>query len=37
VISSTTKLRQAGFAETVDSEAMFLRMFEEFRRRRVIP
>lgn len=37
VISSTTKLRQAGFAETVDSEAMFLRMFDEFRRRRVIP
>jgi nucleoside-diphosphate-sugar epimerase len=37
VISSTTKLRQAGFAEVVDSEAMFLRMFAEFRRRRVIP
>jgi len=37
VISSTTKLRQAGFADVVDSEEMFLRMFEEFRRRRVIP
>ena len=37
VISSTTKLRQAGFAEVVDSEAMFLRMFGEFRRRKVIP
>jgi nucleoside-diphosphate-sugar epimerase len=37
VISSTTKLRLAGFAEMVDSEAMFLRMFAEFRRRRVIP
>jgi nucleoside-diphosphate-sugar epimerase len=37
VISSTTKIRQAGFAEVVDSEEMFLRMFAEFRRRRVIP
>lgn len=37
VISSTTKLRQAGFADVVDSEEMFLRMFAEFRRRRVIP
>lgn len=37
VISSTTKLRQAGFAGIVDSEEMFLRMFDEFRRRRVIP
>ncbi len=37
VISSTTKLRQAGFAEVVDSEEMFLRMFGEFRRRKVIP
>lgn len=37
VISSTTKLRQAGFADVIDSEAMFLRMFDEFRRRRVIP
>lgn len=37
VISATTKLRQAGFAEVVDSEEMFLRMFAEFRRRRVIP
>lgn len=37
VISSTTKLRQAGFADVVDSEEMFLRMFAEFRRRKVIP
>jgi nucleoside-diphosphate-sugar epimerase len=37
VISSTTKIRQAGFVEVVDSEAMFLRMFGEFRRRKVIP
>ncbi len=37
VISSTTRLRQAGFAEAADSEAMFLRMFAEFRRRKVLP
>lgn len=37
VISSTTRIRQAGFGEVVDSEAMFLRMFAEFRRRKVIP
>lgn len=37
VISSTTKLRQAGFADVVDSEEMFLRMFAEFRRRKIIP
>ncbi len=37
VISSTTKIRQAGFHPVVDSETMFLRLFEEFRQRRVIP
>ncbi|MBJ3778631.1 SDR family oxidoreductase [Acuticoccus mangrovi] len=37
VISSTTKIRQAGFAPVVDSEAMFLRLFQEFRERKVIP
>lgn len=37
VISSTTRLRRAGFAEAVDSAEMFLRMFAEFRRLRVIP
>jgi nucleoside-diphosphate-sugar epimerase len=37
VISATTKLRQAGFTEVVDSQEMFLRFFAEFRRRRVIP
>ena len=36
VISSTTKIRQAGFHEVVDSEEMFLRMFREFRERKVI-
>lgn len=37
VISSTTKIRQAGFHDVVDSEAMFLRLFDEFRARKVIP
>lgn len=37
VISSTTKIRQAGFAPVVDSEAMFLRLFDEFRQRKIIP
>jgi hypothetical protein len=37
MISSTSKLRQAGFAEVVNSEAMFLRVFGEFRARRGDP
>ncbi|PLZ02646.1 NAD-dependent dehydratase [Burkholderia sp. WAC0059] len=37
VISSTTKIRQAGFHPVVDSETMFLQLFDEFRTRRVIP
>ncbi len=37
VITSTTKIRQAGFHDVVDSEAMFLRLFDEFRARKVIP
>jgi nucleoside-diphosphate-sugar epimerase len=37
VISSTTKIRQAGFHDVVDSTQMFLRLFETFRLRRVIP
>ncbi|MCX8999400.1 SDR family oxidoreductase [Rhizobiaceae bacterium BDR2-2] len=37
VICSTTKIRQAGFQDVVDSEAMFLRLFDEFRARKVIP
>lgn len=37
VISSTTRIRQAGFHDAVDSTAMFLRLFEEFRARKVIP
>ncbi len=37
VMSSTTKIRQAGFAEVLDSEDMFLRLFAEFREARIIP
>jgi len=37
IVSSTTKARLAGFYDTVDTEAMFLRMFGEFRNMRVIP
>jgi nucleoside-diphosphate-sugar epimerase len=37
VISSTTKIRQAGFQDCVDSPAMFIRLFDEFRERKVIP
>jgi hypothetical protein len=37
VVTSTTKIRQAGFSNVVDSEEMFPRLFEEFRTRKVIP
>ncbi|PXW24737.1 SDR family oxidoreductase [Paraburkholderia caballeronis] len=37
VISSTTKIRQAGFHDVVDSTPMFLRLFDEFRARKAIP
>jgi nucleoside-diphosphate-sugar epimerase len=37
IVSSTTKARLAGFHNMVDTEQMFLRMFGEFRRNRVIP
>lgn len=37
VMSDTTKIRQFGFHEAVDSEAMFLSLFDRFRRERVIP
>lgn len=37
IVSSTSKARQLGFHEMVDSEEMFLRMFAEFRRDRIIP
>ena len=37
VMSDTTRVRQAGFHACVESEAMFFRLFEEFRRDRIIP
>lgn len=37
IISSTTKMRRFGFQDVVDSEAMFLRLFDELREGRVIP
>ncbi|MEO8040438.1 MAG: SDR family oxidoreductase [Betaproteobacteria bacterium] len=37
IVSSTTKARLAGFYDMVDTEAMFLRMFAEFRGNRIIP
>jgi nucleoside-diphosphate-sugar epimerase len=37
VISSTTKARLHGFAEVQDTQAMFLRHFDELRRQKVIP
>jgi len=37
VISSTTRIRQAGFHEVVDSTEMFLRLFEQLRAQRIIP
>jgi nucleoside-diphosphate-sugar epimerase len=37
VISDNGKARRAGFCETVDTEEMFLRLFTEFRAKRVIP
>ena len=37
VISSTTKIRQAGFTEVQDSEEMFLRHFDDLRLNRIIP
>lgn len=37
IISDTGKARRMGFHDSVDSEEMFLRMFAEFRRNRIIP
>jgi len=36
-ISSTIKARQAGFHDCIDTEEMFIRFFDELRRKRVIP
>ncbi len=37
IVSDTGKARRFGFHECVDTEQMFLRLFAEFRRSRVIP
>jgi len=37
VISSTTRIRQAGYGDVVDSEEMFLRLIDDFRDRKVTP
>jgi nucleoside-diphosphate-sugar epimerase len=37
IISSMTKARRYGFGEVVDTEEMFLRLFDELRSARVIP
>jgi nucleoside-diphosphate-sugar epimerase len=37
VMTSTTKARQHGFHDVVDSEEMFLRLLTQFRRERIVP
>lgn len=37
VMSDLTKLRQAGFHEVVDTEAMFVRILTQFREQRIVP
>lgn len=37
VFSSTTKLRQAGFGEIIDSEAMFLAHLDRYREAKILP
>ena len=37
IVSSTTKARQHGFHDIVDSEAMFFRLFDHFRAMKVFP
>jgi len=37
IVSSTTKLRQAGWHKMVDSEAMYPRLLAELRTQRLIP
>jgi hypothetical protein len=36
-VSSTIKIRQAGFQECLDSEAMFAGLFERLREMRLLP
>jgi len=37
IVSSTSKTWASGFHEVVDTEAMFLGLFERYRRERIIP
>jgi hypothetical protein len=37
IVSDTSKARRFGFHDLVDTEEMFLRMFSDFRRDRIIP
>ena len=37
VLLSSTKVQQAGFHRVVDSEAMFMSLFQTFRDRKIIP
>ena len=37
IISDTSKARRFGFHDLIDTEEMFIRMFSEFRRDRIIP
>lgn len=37
IVSDTSKARRFGFHDLVDTEEMFMRMFAEFRRNRIIP
>jgi hypothetical protein len=37
VMTDTLKIRRAGFTDCLDSEAMFLDLFRQFRAMRVIP
>jgi hypothetical protein len=37
IVSDTSKARRFGFHDLVDTEEMFLRMFSDFRRERIIP
>jgi hypothetical protein len=37
IVSDTGKAGRLGFHDTVDTEEMFLRMFAQFRQKRLIP
>ena len=37
VLLSATKVQQTGFHQVVDSEEMFMSLFQSFRDRRIIP